>query len=71
MKTTKTSTYSGRVIITIVDNEGIEYSAVSSTRIEWRIEGQLVKRERVPANVRKAAIEASGVMQDETIVGGE
>lgn len=71
MKTTTEQTYSGRVTVTITDNLGITYTAVSSTRIEWRIEGQLVKRERIPQAIRQVAIEAGGIYQDETIVGEE
>jgi len=64
MKTTKHS----NTHVTI-EQHGIEWSATTHHRIEWRKDGQLVKRERVPARIRACAISASGVMDDETIVG--
>ena len=65
MKTTKQA--NNKVVI---EKDGIEWSATTYHRIEWRKDGQLVKKERVPKRVRECAIAASGVLDDETIVGG-
>ena len=47
------------------------YQAITHSRIEWRKDGRLSKREWIPKAVRECAIAAGGVFQDETIVGKE
>jgi hypothetical protein len=52
-----------------IEQDGVEWTAQTSCRIEWRRDGQLVKRERVPEQVRVCALSACDVMNDETTVG--
>jgi hypothetical protein len=69
VKTTKTRTEGGQLSVEIVDNLKNIYQAVTSCRVEWKKNGHLVKREEVPNQVMACALAASGVYEDETMVG--